>query len=248
MKSSMARVRLDFVHTFRDRHGKRRHYFRRRGFKSATLPGLPGSAEFMEAYQAALAGDTVPRIEVGASRAKPGSVAAAVAAYLDSIDFGGLALATQRDRRAILDRFRELYGEKSFAGLERKHVDFWITGKAATPHAAKSFLKALRAVVKVAMRIALRADDPTAGIRIKTRDRGGWRTWTEDEITQFEAAYPIGTRERLAFALLVYTGQRRGDVIRMGRQHVKGGFLTVRQGKRPDALRIRSRRLVDMSR
>jgi hypothetical protein len=231
MKSSMAHVKLNFVHSFRDRHGKRRHYFRRHGFKSATLPGQVGSAEFMDAYRRALAGEAAPIFETPLRASKPGSVSAAVVAYLDSIDFGGLALATQRDRRAILDRFRELYGEKSFAGLERKHVDFWITGKATTPHAAKSFLKALRAVVKVAMRIGLRADDPTAGIRIKTHDRGGWRTWTEDEITQFEAAYPIGTRERLAFALLLYTGQRRGDVIRMGRQHVKGGFITVRQGK-----------------
>src|SRR2546430_6048751 len=99
---------------------------------------------------------------------------------------------------------------------------------------------ALRAVVKVAMRIALRADDPTAGIRIKTRDRGGWRTWTEDEIAQFEAAHPIGTRARLAFALLLYTGQRRGDVIRMGRQHIKDGVLTVHQAKTGVAVAIRS--------
>jgi hypothetical protein len=158
----------------------------------ATLPGQVGSAEFMDAYRRALAGEVAPIFETPLRASKPGSVSAAVAAYLDSIDFGGLALATQRDRRAILDRFREAYGEKSFAGLERKHVDFWITGKATAPHAAKSFLKALRAVVKIAMRIGLRADDPTAGIRIKTRDRGGWRTWNEDEITQFEAVYPSG--------------------------------------------------------
>ena len=149
---SLANLPFKFVHSYRDRHGKTRHYFRRPGCKSVTLPGVPGSAEFMEAYQAALAGESAPRIEIGAARTKPGSVAAAVALYLGSIDFGSLAHATRRDRRRILERFRETYGERSFAGLERQHVEPMVAAKAATPHAARSFLKALRAVVAIAIR------------------------------------------------------------------------------------------------
>jgi hypothetical protein len=53
--SSLPHLKLKYIHRFRDRHGKTRHYFRRPGFKGTALPGLPGSAEFMEAYQAALA-------------------------------------------------------------------------------------------------------------------------------------------------------------------------------------------------
>jgi hypothetical protein len=87
----LANLPLKFVHRYRDRHDRFRHYFRRTGFKSVRLPGLPGSPEFMAACQAALAGATAPRIEIGAGRTKPGSVAAAVAAYLGSIDFGNLA-------------------------------------------------------------------------------------------------------------------------------------------------------------
>src|SRR6266513_3100092 len=70
----MTRIRLDYVHEFLDRHGRVRRYFRRSGFRQVPLPGLPGSAEFMEAYQAALSGETTPRIEIGAGRAKPGTV------------------------------------------------------------------------------------------------------------------------------------------------------------------------------
>jgi hypothetical protein len=70
----MTRIRLQFVHAFHDRHGKLRHYFRRPGFKQTPLVGPPGSAEFMEAYQAALAGLTTPHQEVGVSRTKPGTV------------------------------------------------------------------------------------------------------------------------------------------------------------------------------
>ena len=52
----MTKIRLQFVQAFVDRHGRVRHYFRRRGFKRVSLPGLPGSEGFMAAYQAALAG------------------------------------------------------------------------------------------------------------------------------------------------------------------------------------------------
>jgi len=229
---TLAKIRLPFVDKFRDRHGKLRHYFRRPNFKRVPLPGLPGSPEFMAAYQAALAGDTAPRLEISTARCKPGSVAAAVALYLGSMDFGAMAYATQRDRRLILERFREAHGEKNFATLERKHVELMLAAKAATPHAAKSFLKALRAVAAVALRAGLCETDPTAGIRVKVRASAhGFRAWSESDIAQFEAAYPIGARARLAFALLLFTGQRRGDVVRMGRQHVKGGLMTVRQGK-----------------
>jgi hypothetical protein len=67
----MSKIKLDFVQSFVDRHGKPRWYFRRRGCKRVPLPGLPGSAEFMQAYEAALAG--IPQqVQVGTRRMKPG--------------------------------------------------------------------------------------------------------------------------------------------------------------------------------
>jgi hypothetical protein len=90
----MTRIRLPYVHAFRDRHGKLRHYFRRPGSKQIALPVLPGSEQFMAAYQAALAGVTAPRQEIGASRTKPGTVDAAVVGYYKS-----LASASLRRRR-----------------------------------------------------------------------------------------------------------------------------------------------------
>ena len=231
-------VNLPFVHSVRDRHGRTRHYFRRLGFKSVRLPGLPGSAEFNRAYEAAKAGGTAPRIEIGAARTKPGTVAAAVALYFQSMAFGNLAPGTQRDRRRVLEHFREAHGDDRFALLERKHVDAMLLEKSATPHAARAFIKALRAVAGVAIMAGLRDGDPTQGVRVKARDTGGFRTWTEEEIAQFEAAHPIRTRARLAFALLLFTAQRRGDIIRMGRQHVRAGFIAVRQQKTGAGLQI----------
>src|SRR5688572_24781494 len=80
-RSRMTRKPLQFVHEFRDRHGKVRRYFRRPGFKRLPLPGLPFSPEFMAAYQAAMAGEMLPKPPIGASKTIAGSVSAAIAAY-----------------------------------------------------------------------------------------------------------------------------------------------------------------------
>jgi hypothetical protein len=87
------------------------------------LPGLPGSAAFMAAYHVALAGEQMSTLTIGASRHTLGSVAAVVAIYLGSSDFTNLSPATRRDRRRILERFRETYGEQDFAALTGAHVD-----------------------------------------------------------------------------------------------------------------------------
>ena len=55
----MTRIKLEYVHEYRDRHGKVRRYVRRRGFRAVPLPGLPGTPEFMAAYHAALTSATV---------------------------------------------------------------------------------------------------------------------------------------------------------------------------------------------
>jgi integrase len=65
-------------------------------------------------------------------------------------------------------------------------------------------------------------------IRVKS---DGFHSWTDVEISQFEERHPIGSRARLALALLLYTGQRRSDVVRMGRQHIREGALHIRQLK-----------------
>ena len=100
--------------------------------------------------------------------------------------------------------------------------------------AANKLRKLLSLLMRVAILEGWRKDNPclaVKGVKIKSK---GHRTWTDEEIAAFEAFYPIGTEARLAFALLLYTGQRRSDVVRMGRQHVKDGVLTITQKKGGD--------------
>ena len=89
----MAKVEYGFIKSYLDRHGKPRHYFRKQGCKSVTLPGLPGSEEFNRAYEQALAG--APRIEIATSRTRAGSINAMIVGYLGSAAFAGLAPDTQ---------------------------------------------------------------------------------------------------------------------------------------------------------
>jgi integrase len=231
----MTRIKLDYVHEYLDRHGKLRRYFRRPGFKRIALPGIPGSDEFMTAYQLALAGQP-PRLQIGTSRTKPGTVNAAIVGYYSSLAFRQLAPNTQRDRRGILERFREAHGDKRIALLPQEFI-VRALGK-CTPAMARHWLVAFRALLRFAVSEGFRVDDPTQGIKSPRYKSEGYHTWTEAEIAQYEARHPLGTRARLALALLLYTAQRRSDVITMGRQHVRDGAIAVRQQKTGATLQI----------
>jgi len=209
------------------RDGRAYYYLRRRGFPRVRLPGLPWSPSFMAAYESALAG---PRTAVGAGRVKPGSVAAVVAEYFDSQSFfTSKSPGTQRMRRGILERFRARYGDRPFALLPAEWIELLLDEK--PPHAARSWLATLRSLCQFAVKRRYVRTDPTANIKQRAIKGDGFHTVTEEEIAQFEAHYPIGSKARLALALLLYTGQRRSDVVRMGRQHIRDGVLTVKQQK-----------------
>ena len=133
----MAKINLKHVNSFYDRHGRLRHLFRYPGTKSFTLPGLPGSPEFMEAYQSSLARIGIKSVEIGAKRTMAGSVDAAIVKYYRSDAFTkALAPETQRMRRNILERFRAEHRGKRIATLQRGHVLKLLEGM--TLHAKKT--------------------------------------------------------------------------------------------------------------
>src|SRR5215469_10882356 len=216
-----------YVQHWVDDEGRPHCYFRRRGFPRVPLKGLPWSPSFMAEYEKAMSG---ARTAIGAGRVKPGSVAAVVAEYLDSQTFfTSKSAGTQRMRRGILDRFGAAYGERPFALLPPEWIEALLDSK--PPHAARSWLATLRSLCQFAVKRRYLRTDPTANIKLRAIKSDGFHTWTEGEIAQFEAHHPVGTKPRLALALLLYTAQRRSDVVRMGRQHIRNGALTVKQQK-----------------
>src|SRR5215467_2629605 len=188
----------------------------------------------MAVYEAAMGR---PRTPVGAGRIKPGSVAAVVAEYFDSQTFfTSKSAGTQRMRRGILERFRAAYGDRPFALLPAEWIEALLDAK--PPHAARSWLVTLRSLCQFAVKRRYLRTDPIVNIKQRAIKGDGFHTLTEDEIAKFEAHHPVGSKPRLAFALLLYTGQRRSDVVRMGRQHIRDGVLTVKQQKTGKPLAI----------
>ena len=153
-----------FIHGFLDRHGKPRFYFRRPGFKQFPLPGLPWSPEFMRAYEEALTGQA---LLIGSERVKPGTIRALAASYYNSVPFRLMKPSTQSVYRNIIDRFcRETdkegheHSAKRAAMLQREHIVKLMAARAQKPESANGLRKALRAMMKHAVEIGLRADDP----------------------------------------------------------------------------------------
>lgn len=233
--SDMATITLKHLVRDVDRHGNVRHYFRAPGRPKVRLHGEPGSKGFLDAYAVALETMSEDRPSAGPAP-KPGSISALCVAYYQSADFKGLAPHTRYTYRQLLDHFREEYGAGSAAKLKPTHIAQILDGKAETPHQAKNVLKVLRALFKFAIARGLVRSNPAEAVKFKVRKTEGYRAWTDADIEKFEEHWPTGSRARLALALLLYTGQRRSDVVRMGRQHVTDGALAVRQIKRgPDA-------------
>jgi integrase len=222
----MTKLNLRYVQAWCDRNGRVFHYFRRCGSPRVRLPGLPGSAEFMRAYQDALGSTPEP---IGVSRSKPGSVSAAIASLYGSQGFRTLKGSTQALWRSHLERLRAQHGDKPLNLLPRNFITALLD--TLSPSVARNCLKALRCLMQHCVERELIENDPTFGVRVRAIKSDGFHAWTDAEIAQFEAHHPIGSKARLAFALLLYTVQRRSDVIRMGPQHVRDGAIAVTQKK-----------------
>jgi integrase len=225
-------VKIDLKHVVRDidRHGNDRFYFRVKHLAKVRLPGIPGSEEFMETYQEALRRQTVKA--VGLQRVSEGSFAWLCHTYFNSTTFKvELAPLTRNTRRRILINLHPAIGDKPFAKIEARHVRVWLDDRADRPEAANGLLKALRALFKFAVGRGIAKRNPVAEIsKIKTKTDGHY-TWTISEVHKFEERHPCGSVARLAMSLLLYTGSRRGDVVLLGRQHIRDGWLEFRHGK-----------------
>jgi integrase len=227
----MATIKLKYVIEDIDRHGNVRIYFRRRGHKKIRLPGLLGSSEFMEVYRLALIGALATKPESNPTKAKSGSLKALCEAYYKTAEFRRLEDRTKRVRRNILDNLCRQHGEKPVDRMEPRHVRQLLDEKADRPEAGNALVKALRQVFAAGVANDLVSKNPAREVPYLRSGSQGYHSWTTEEIASFERQHPIGTRARLALALLLYTGQRRSDIVKLGRQHVHDQSLHFTQHK-----------------
>jgi integrase len=136
-----------------------------------------------------------------------------------------------------MEALRVQHGHRTVAGLTRERIVAGILQPYADrPGAALSTLKMLRVLIRHAIDLGWLKHDPSLGIkRPKIQEI---RSWTDAEIKQFETRWPTGTKQRLAFALLLYTGQRRSDVHRMTWADVTEARIQVVQQKTGRKLQI----------
>jgi integrase len=227
------KIRLPYLKIWMHKpSGKVYARFRRKGYAEIQLPGILGSNEMMAAYWAARnCGTPLPTDTtcIGASRLKPGTVASVVALFLQSSAFTFDSEGTQRRRRSQLNGFRDQHGEAPITGMHRQFFERALADLG--PHAGRNWLKAMRPLMRFAVAQGFIETDPTDGIKIKVPKSDGHATWGEDEIAQFRAHWPLGSMERLAMELALNTGQRVSDLVRLGRQHARGGAVRIKQQK-----------------
>lgn len=233
MGRSVTSLKLPFIHEYRDRHGKVRRYVRRPGLRSVSIPGLPGSPEFMAAYQAAVSGKTPS----ARSKMRPGSLAALVADFYRSPGFANLKPSSQSTYRFILNKIVDKDGHRGAADLPDDKARKIVEEIGATrPGMANLTRSVMRQVFAYAVKTKWRRDNPFAGI--ESYKLGSHHTWIEEELAAYEKRWPMGTRERLAYDLLLYTGQRIGDVVRFRRQDIRDGAIVLEQEKTGTKLTI----------
>lgn len=221
-------IQLRYLVKDKDRHGNWRHYVRVPGRPKVRIRGVPGAEKFMTAYHAAIVGSDGP---VQAREVRKGSLRHLCILFFGSTAFTGLDLSTQSWMRRHLDRLCTTYGALPVAMLRDKHVRKMRDELKATPAASKNRLKALRKLFGWAVEEGEAPHNPTLGVKALGYVTKGHHSWEIDEVEAFEQRHPVGSKARLALALLMYTTCRREDAPRLGPQHVKNERIKYRQAK-----------------
>jgi integrase len=229
------RKRPPYVELWRDRYGKVRVYFRKDKGPRIPLPDTIGSEAFNEAYNAALLGEPLTPVRPTAGRATVGSLASLILSYKKSKAYVDLRDTTKTGYNGRLETLRREHGHRTVQGLTKERIEVAILNPYSDrPGAQLAALKMLRVLIKHSMRLEkgniLRLmADPSAGIaRPKSKEI---RAWTDAELLAFERRWPIGTKQRTAYALMRYTGAARTDVHLMTWAQVDQGEVAYTRNK-----------------
>ena len=126
-------------------------------------------------------------------------------------------------------RVLETAGREPLSAIDRKAILAGLERRKEKPSTAQAFLYTLRPMFAWAIAAELVTADPTTGIKVslKPKRKGGYPPWTDEDMLAYEAFWAIGTRERLLFDLLCFTGLRN-------RRHLAPRQAARPQGPDPD--------------
>jgi len=226
----MVTVRLRYVHGFVDRTGHARYYFRLKG-QRWPLPGIPGSKVFGAAYDA-LYQQLIAKRESAIAYA-PATLGGVIERYLASKEYQSKAWNTRRIYRRILDRLKEIAGRGLIADLREHHVRQIrqkLLPSTSQADLAVIVLRILWVFAKEELAMRLEAN-PASDIRRLHKNPKAYEPWPDEVIAKFEDHVQANPIARMALPLLLYTGQRVGDVASMKWSQYDGKGIGVRQQK-----------------
>ncbi|KPL67451.1 hypothetical protein SZ64_04630 [Erythrobacter sp. SG61-1L] len=233
------------VSRFKSQHGSERLRFRKKGLKGGYFVAPFGSKAFWAEYDAFLnpIEDAAP--ETPKQRAAPGTLNDLVNRYLAVPERLGPSDVTQAKIRAVIEDFRAGRGDRPVSLVTFEAIDKIVakkmiktgTGNKAKGgiHAARKLRKELIRLFDFAVKSGFCEKNPVRLSEKVKQPRGekstGFHSWTEAEIDRFRAHHKLGSRERLAMELLLWTDQRRSDVVKMGKAQIRDGRIPITQEK-----------------
>lgn len=226
----------DGVTEYKDRHGKPRYRFRKTGYEPHHFKSQPGTEDFRAEYAAALEAKTVKSI-ITAKPIIKGSIDDLCIRYYQSPGWKKMAANSQATYRGIIERFRDRkkasgkrYGDLPAASITTAHIDDLLGSMSETPAAANNLRKVLKRLFRIAVKAGIRQDNPVA--ETDTYKPGkGFHTWTEDEIAQYRARWPVGTMARAALEIALNTAARRCNVATLRRDQLIDGKFHIAHAK-----------------
>jgi integrase len=224
----MPRPRPPFLNRFVHRSGKVMWCVRvgsgterRRVFIRAAY----GTPEFQAEYEAALAAARENDTE---NRATAGTVAWLVDRYRDAAAWTSLSPATRRQRENIFKQVMKSVGNIAVTRIAKSSITASRDSRSNTPAQARHYLDTVRGLFRWAHENGHLPVNPTQGVADPVRPKtSGFPMWNEEHVDAYEKRWPIGARQRVWLDVLLYTGLRRGDAVRLGRQHVKNDVATI---------------------
>jgi integrase len=227
----MPRPRPPHLHRQVSRHGKTVWYVRVGKGPRVRIRSDFGTLKFDTEYQAAIAG--LPARQDTEESTSRGSLAWLVERYRETTAWTELSLASRRQRENIFEHVLGAAGRQPFAKITTADVMAGRDRRAkTTPAQARKFLDTMRGLFRWAVKARLLMVDPTAGVANPSAPNAqGFTPWSLEDIATYERRWPVGTRQRVWLDVLVYTGLRRGDAVRVGRQHIRHGVGTIKTEK-----------------
>jgi integrase len=223
----MPRPRPPHLHREVTRHGRVVWFVRIGKGPRTRIRAEFGTPQFTAAYHAIIAG--TPTADSSQFNAK--TLGWLIEQYRESVVWSKFASETRRQREGILRAICKSAGRESYLRVDKSTIEKGIERRQDRPHAARHFLQTMRGLFAWAVKAKHVSIDPTKELKAIPTRTDGYVPWTDEWCDRFEKRWVKGTRERLAYDVLLYTGLRRGDAVRLGRPHVRNGIASVRTEK-----------------